>query len=614
MHTSSRLQPRGRFVPASLVLALLSSLPSAFAATYTWDPGLTPASPTGGTGTWNTSTANWSNGSTDVAWPNLAANDDKAVFAGSAGTVTLGSSLTAGGVQFNTSGYTLSGASTDLTLSPQATGSDAFVVSTGVENITIGLRKLILTANGSGSIGDLINLDKVNFGSTIVAFSGSRQMALSNSSATATTTIANFAVSSGTGTNGASLYLNQGNLTIQNLSSGSSSTALAAASSTATNAGLAIRYNGSDSTKVGTLTLSGNNTLLNNAGTGNFGINLLNPHATYDIQHNNALGARDASNALTDTYVEFNGGTLVSSNGARTLENAITHTGSFTIGGSNAITLAGAFTQSGGNRTLTNNNTGGLTLSGSVFLANDNATARTLTLAGSGNTTIGGAIANNNAGNTLASALTITNTGTTVLSGANTYTGATTINAGAFLVNGSHVGAGAYSVASGATLGGTGSINLSAGNGNVTLANGAKLQSSSVDGISFALGTGSLDLSGALSAGSASMLFTLDAPGATLVSASAANIGSGVLNFDDFSFTTGAGFGAGTYTLFDLTSIAGTLGSNLTGVIGGLDATISLVGNDIVLTTVSAIPEPSSAAALAGLAGLGLVVSRRRRR
>lgn len=614
MHTTSRLQPRSRLASASLVLSLIASLPSAFAATYQWDPGATPATPSGGAGTWNTANTNWSNGATDVAWPNLAANDDKAVFGGTAGTVTLGSSLTAGGIQFNTSGYTLSSASTDLTLSPQVTGSDAFVVGPGVDNITIGVRKLILTASGSGAIGDLVNLDKVNFGSTIVAYSGSRQMTLSNSSATATTTITNFAVSSSTGTNGASLYLNQGNLTIQNLSTGSSASALAAASSTATNAGLAIRYNGSDSTKVGTLTLAGNNTLLNNAGTGNYAINFLNPHATYDIQHNNALGARDGANALTDTYVELNGGTLVSSNGARTIENAVTHTGSFTVGGSNPITLAGTYTQSGGNRTLTNNNSAGLTLSGAAFLANDNVTARTLTLAGSGNTTISGAIANNNAGNTVASALTVTNTGTTTLSGANTYTGVTTISAGTVLVNGSHVGAAAYSVASGATLGGTGSINLSAGNGNVTFANGAKLQASSSDAISFTLGAGVLDLSGALSAASASLFFTLDAPGSTVVSASSASIGAGVLNFDDFSFITGAGFGAGTYTLFDLTSFSGSLGSSLTGTIGGLNATISLAGNDIILTTASAIPEPASAAALAGVAGLALVASRRRRR
>lgn len=613
--TTSRLQSRSRLASASLVLALLASVQSVSAANYGWDPGLTPGTPSGGTGTWNTTNTNWSNGASDVAWPSfVAANEDKAIFGGTAGAVTLGSSLSAGGVVFNTSGYSLSGATVDLTLNSNSTGGDAFVVGAGVDNISVSLRKLILTNGGAGNIGDLINLDKVNFGSTIVAVSGSRQFTLANSSSTATTTFTNFAGSSGTGTNGASLYLNVGNLTIANLSSGSAASALAAASSTATNAGLAFRYNGTDSTQVGTLTLTGNNTLLNNAGTGTYGINFLNPHATYDIQHDNALGARDGANALTDTFIEFNGGRLTSSNGARTLENTIINqTGNFTIQGSNAITLTGAYTNSGGNRTLTNSNTAGLALSGPVFLANDNATARTWTLAGTGNTTIGGAIANNNAGDSVASAFTVTNTGTTTLTGVSTYTGATTISAGTVLQNGSHVGLGAYSVANGATFGGTGSVNLSAGANGVTFANGAKLQASSADSLAFSFGGGTLDLSGALAAATPSMSFTLGAPGSTVVSATSASIGSGLLEFDDFSFSTGVGFGAGTYTLFDLTSLGGTLGSSLAGTVGGLGAVIGLDGNDIILT-VSAIPEPSSFAALAGLAGLGLVAARRRRR
>jgi hypothetical protein len=41
---------------------------STHAATFTWDPGMTPAAPTGGAGTWDLATANWSNGTGDIVF------------------------------------------------------------------------------------------------------------------------------------------------------------------------------------------------------------------------------------------------------------------------------------------------------------------------------------------------------------------------------------------------------------------------------------------------------------------------------------------------------------------------------------------------------------------
>lgn len=86
--------------------------------------------------------------------------------------------------------------------------------------------------------------------------------------------------------------------------------------------------------------------------------------------------------------------------------------------------------------------------------------------------------------------------GTLELTGANTYTGATMISAGTLLVNGS-LGTTAVNVAAGATLGGTGVID-----GNVTIADGAKLLSDASDPllmnglVSFAGSFGFEDLAG----------------------------------------------------------------------------------------------------------------------
>jgi fibronectin-binding autotransporter adhesin len=197
-----------------------------------------------------------------------------------------------------------------------------------------------------------------------------------------------------------------------------------------------------------------------------------------------------------------------------------------------------------------------------------------------------------------------TGTGTQILSGSNSYTGTTSVNAGTLLVNGAN-GASVVTVADGATLGGSGSFtglttiqsgaHLAPGNspGTLTFSGGLTLNTGSI--LDFELGT-SRDLI-AVTGG------ILTGPSGT---------GGVILNLSN-----SGGFAAGTYTLFDFTT-GGTTTSDfeatdfaLGSTISGFTYSLALSGNSLQLTA-SAIPEPSTYAALAGLAALGLAFYRKR--
>ena len=134
----------------ALYLTLAAALAGSGArgATLTWDPGHTPGSPTGGAGAWDLATTNWSTGSVDQAWADVSATGtDTAVFGGTAGAVTLNTSLSALGLQFSTTGYTISGAGI-LTLG--SGGIDASLLTSGTTTISNGI---LLAANQTWNTG-----------------------------------------------------------------------------------------------------------------------------------------------------------------------------------------------------------------------------------------------------------------------------------------------------------------------------------------------------------------------------------------------------------------------------------------------------------------------------
>lgn len=137
----ARLRPLG----AGLLIALaMLHAPNAHAVDRYWDVN-GGAALAGGTGTWNTTSAFWNSASDGIAGPFVTWNNaaiDNAVFAGTAGIVTLGSPITANTLTFGTTGYTLTGGTLTLagaapTIATNAGTSTIASVLAG----TAGLRK-----------------------------------------------------------------------------------------------------------------------------------------------------------------------------------------------------------------------------------------------------------------------------------------------------------------------------------------------------------------------------------------------------------------------------------------------------------------------------------------
>ena len=151
-----------------------------------WDAsGANAADPTDGLGTWSTSAANWSNGATDSAWVNSSTT--VAVIGnsnGAAGTITLGSDITANGITFDAAGsgvytvapgsytLTLAGATPTLTMNADATisapiaGVDGLTVA-GANTLTLSSLSNTYTGGTTINSGATLNVTGVIGGAVI---------------------------------------------------------------------------------------------------------------------------------------------------------------------------------------------------------------------------------------------------------------------------------------------------------------------------------------------------------------------------------------------------------------------------------------------------------------
>ena len=400
IRTAARIpRPTGTFRSlTTLCLPLVAgilSCPSTRAAVYTWDAGgVSALNPADGTGSWDGSTADWSNGATDSIW----SSGSDAIFGnshGAAGSVTVGT-ISVGNITFNpaSSGtYTLASGTLTLTGGTitvnSASATINSVVTGGVALVKSGTGTLVLGGTNTYSGGTVISQGTLQL--TTAAAAGTGAITLSDSS---------------TGADNVQLNVNT--------------------ASSISNA-ITVGGNGSGTETISLNSLSASTTWGSGAITVNGALTLTAPSASnYVVFASNLSGAgslkiggtNGARFDLSGTASGFTGAIDIASNSVFEPRSQL----SSTTG--NAVNVeTGGVLQIVFSATSIDSLTGAGTVRNNTF-----GGAETLTIGkANGSGTFTGSILNN--GNTLS--ITKTGTGTEEFSGSNfSYTGATTLTNG----------------------------------------------------------------------------------------------------------------------------------------------------------------------------------------
>lgn len=340
-----------------------------------------------------------------------------------AGTVTLAGANTYTGLTILSGGtLNINNAGAGGTSSAIGLGTLQMLVGTTIDN-TSGGAITLSTNNAANWAGDFTfgGTNNLNFGTGVVILGSSRTITLNGTNSTLTFggTATNTSGATLTLTvNGAGNNLSLGSMNLSN--SGTSRTVSIAGSGNVAITGVVA--NGSTSTAgqlkyagTGTLTLSGASTFAGGF-TLNNGTLAIGANSTGAIT-NGPLGT--GTFTLTGPNLPATTAAVQAVGASHSIANAFNFTTDWTANGSQNLSFTGTTTESNSD-TLTNSMTGGAVLTFGPLGLSGTTTARTLTVAGTGNTTFAGSIANGAAtgGNII-----ITNTGTTIFSAANSYAG-----------------------------------------------------------------------------------------------------------------------------------------------------------------------------------------------
>lgn len=580
-----------------LLASIMCTLPATSHAQLQWDPALTPATPSGGAGTWDAANVNWSNGAVDSTW-----NSATAVFGGTAGAVSVTGTQSVTGLTFNTTGYTLQGAGTiNFTGTPTISGIATINTTlTGTSGMTLQSGSKTIGGNNTGLTG-LVTV--TGAGSS---FAPAR---IANNNALGSSSLFADRVNIVQGAQGAALQLNSGIVLPKYITT----------------------------TGIVTIeTITGNTSLTGNlvpGGTLLFGLaantNLTLSGASGLGQSGSSVQATGTGRLIVDATASATAYGLFIRNSAAVQVNS-----GFSVGPANIF-----FDGAAGNTTLALN---GSTVANNVFIG-ATTSAKVENMA-AGSSIFSGQLLNNAANysvmlrSTTSGTLNVTgnindstfsgavsigngsfaNSGVVNLSRAsgNTYDGGTDINSGTLLVNNtsnSATGTGAVNVNSGGRLGGAGLIS-----GAVTINSGGTIAPGNSPGI---LSTGNLVLnSGGMLAVEINSITVgtgydqVNVTGSvTLGGDLAISLGFTPVQFDNFFLIRNDGADA-------ITGLIGGYAQGSSFNLGGFNWLISYTGdsvgnnftggNDLVI---QAVPEPNTVALLV-LTGMGGMMFLRRRK